>query len=123
MEWILSHMDDADLNDPIPEASAAPEAESFSANSESVVMLSSMGFTERQVLSTNLLYARLSSRAGPFFMPSPTFTLQTWTIAGKDPSIFLSNPWLRAADALILMSVGVKFVSVRVLLQYRPQQH
>ena len=67
MEWILSHMDDADLNDPIPEASAAPEAESYSANPESVVMLSSMGFTERQVLSTNLLYAGLSSMGDPFF--------------------------------------------------------
>ena len=49
MEWILSHMDDADLNDPIPEPSAASDPEAYSANPESVSMLSSMGFTDRQV--------------------------------------------------------------------------
>ena len=50
MEWILSHMDDADLNDPIPGPSTSSQLETYAANPESVVMLSSMGFTERQVI-------------------------------------------------------------------------
>lgn len=52
MEWILSHMDDADLNDPIPETSTAPgpsAGTSYQADPESIVMLTSMGFTDRQV--------------------------------------------------------------------------
>ena len=50
MEWILSHMDDADLNDPIPEPSVASAIDAYSAKPESVMMLSSMGFTDRQVI-------------------------------------------------------------------------
>ncbi len=55
MEWILSHMDDADLNDPIAESSGVPEHEAYSANPESVTMLTSMGFTDRQVLPSETL--------------------------------------------------------------------
>ena len=54
MEWILAHMDDADLNDALPDPSAAtpaPATATFSADPEGVAMLSSMGFTDRQVIS------------------------------------------------------------------------
>jgi ubiquitin carboxyl-terminal hydrolase 5/13 len=54
MEWMLGHLDDADLNDALPDPSAAtPAAAStptaYTADPESVMMLTSMGFTERQV--------------------------------------------------------------------------
>ena len=54
MEWILAHMDDADLNDALPDPSAAapaPATAAFSADPEALAMLSSMGFTNRQVVS------------------------------------------------------------------------
>ena len=54
MEWILAHMDDTDLNDALPDPSAAAPAldtTTFAADPESVAMLSSMGFTDRQVTS------------------------------------------------------------------------
>ena len=54
MEWILSHMDDADLNDPIPELSTAAAGsgarDASTADPEALMMLTSMGFTDRQVL-------------------------------------------------------------------------
>ena len=57
MEWVLSHMEDANFNDPLSEpsqaaaqasttgAAAAPPA---AADPESVMMLVSMGFTDQQ---------------------------------------------------------------------------
>lgn len=57
MEWVLSHMEDANFNDPIaepsqaaPQASAtgAVEAPPAAADPESVMMLVSMGFTNQQ---------------------------------------------------------------------------
>lgn len=55
MDWILSHLDDADLNDPLPVSNTAvePAAEKNSqANAESIDMLSAMGFTRDQVQCT-----------------------------------------------------------------------
>lgn len=50
MEWILSHLDDADLNDPMPEARAGSGIEqSYEADPDSLAMLESMGFTQQQV--------------------------------------------------------------------------
>ena len=58
MEWVLSHMEDADFNEPLPAppAAAAGEAGVQSGASsapapdpESVAMLASMGFTSDQV--------------------------------------------------------------------------
>lgn len=49
MNWLLSHMEDADINDPLPSGDAAGGAPAAGAvDPESVGMLSSMGFTERQ---------------------------------------------------------------------------
>lgn len=45
MNWLLSHMEDADINEPLP-SSNAPAAGAV--DPESVGMLSAMGFTERQ---------------------------------------------------------------------------
>lgn len=52
MDWVLSHMEDPDFNDPLPGANAAEPTEgsaSYKADPEAVSMLSSMGFTEKQV--------------------------------------------------------------------------
>ena len=58
MEWVLSHMEDADFNDPLPAppaVAAAQDGARSGASSapapdpESVAMLSSMGFTSDQV--------------------------------------------------------------------------
>jgi ubiquitin carboxyl-terminal hydrolase 5/13 len=46
MNWLLSHMEDADINDPLPRADG--NAVSNEGDPESVVMLTAMGFTERQ---------------------------------------------------------------------------
>ena len=50
-------MGDADLNDPLPELSTAgePEAGAYKADDGSLVMLTSMGFTSRQVARSFLL--------------------------------------------------------------------
>lgn len=57
MEWVLSHMEDANFNDPLSEPSQAPlqasttgaaAAAPASADPDSVVMLVSMGFTDQQ---------------------------------------------------------------------------
>lgn len=55
MEWVLGHMEDADFNDPLADPSAAsqtpPASTSATAaepSAESVMMLSSMGFTDKQ---------------------------------------------------------------------------
>ncbi|KAK9828649.1 hypothetical protein WJX72_001313 [[Myrmecia] bisecta] len=51
MEWVLGHMEDADFNDPLPAPSATTAAAaggSPEANPESVMMLTSMGFTDQQ---------------------------------------------------------------------------
>ena len=48
MEWVLSHMGDDDFNEPLeaPAATAAPAGPA--PDKDSLVMLSSMGFTETQ---------------------------------------------------------------------------
>ncbi len=48
MQWVLSHMDDDDFNEPLeaPAAAAAPEGPA--PDKDSLVMLVSMGFTESQ---------------------------------------------------------------------------
>lgn len=57
MEWVLTHMEDANFNDPLSEPSQAPphastsgaaEAAPAAADPESVMMLVSMGFTDQQ---------------------------------------------------------------------------
>ena len=58
MNWVLEHMGDADFNDPLPApgASGAPGASSSAAaaagearvDAEALMMLTSLGFTERQ---------------------------------------------------------------------------
>lgn len=57
MEWVLSHMEDANFNDPIAEPSQAAaqasttgavEVPPAAADPESVMMLVSMGFTDQQ---------------------------------------------------------------------------
>ena len=56
MEWVLSHMGDADFNDPLPAASSAvaPEA-SPAADPEAASALESMGFTAPQVSAKTML--------------------------------------------------------------------
>ena len=52
MEWVLSHMEDPDFNTLLPGPSAHAAAEQvpgYTPDPESLVMLNSMGFTERQV--------------------------------------------------------------------------
>ena len=52
MEWVLAHMGDPDFNDPLPDPSAAPggsDSSHAAADSEAVMLLASMGFTEAQV--------------------------------------------------------------------------
>lgn len=50
MNWLLGHMDDADLNDPLPTGGggAGGGTGGGDAEPEAVVMLGAMGFTERQ---------------------------------------------------------------------------
>ena len=58
MNWVLEHMDDADFNDPLPASGAAAASASSSSaaaaageagvDAEALVMLTSLGFTERQ---------------------------------------------------------------------------
>lgn len=57
MNWVLEHMGDADFNDPLPApgaaaaapaASGAGEAGGGAADPESLMMLTSLGFTDRQ---------------------------------------------------------------------------
>ena len=51
MNWVLEHMEDADFNDPITEPSAASSGSSSSrpaVNEESLLMLTSMGYTTEQ---------------------------------------------------------------------------
>lgn len=51
MNWLLGHMDDADLNDPLPSGGGdggAAGGGGAEAGPESVAMLMAMGFTERQ---------------------------------------------------------------------------
>ncbi len=54
MEWVLSHMEDPDFNEPLPAPSsaptAAPQQRSQTADPEQVAMLGAMGFTTEQVL-------------------------------------------------------------------------
>ena len=49
MEWVMNHMGDADFNDPLPAAGAAPTsagaADEFQADPSSVEMLGAMGFS------------------------------------------------------------------------------
>ena len=52
MEWVFGHMEDADFNDPVPAAAAAAAGAAVAGagaaaapNPESVMMLTSMGFT------------------------------------------------------------------------------
>lgn len=52
-EWVFSHMEDADFNDPLPargtrSTSAVAAAASDAIDPESLMLLTSMGFTERQ---------------------------------------------------------------------------
>lgn len=57
MNWVLEHMGDADFNDPLPDPDAAGATNAggamdsgagTAADPESLVMLTSLGFTERQ---------------------------------------------------------------------------
>jgi ubiquitin carboxyl-terminal hydrolase 5/13 len=47
MEWVFAHMEDPDFNDPVvPAAAAAAPAAGAAADPESVMMLTSMGFSD-----------------------------------------------------------------------------
>lgn len=56
MNWVLEHMGDADFNDPLPAPGAAAVSASSSSaaageagvDAEALMMLTSLGFTERQ---------------------------------------------------------------------------
>lgn len=49
MEWVLNHMEDADFNDPLPDSTRNDGASAtVHVSDESVVMLTSMGFTQEQ---------------------------------------------------------------------------
>jgi len=49
MNWLLTHMDDPDIDEPIKKPTANPiQKPSVSVNEESVVMLTSMGFSKEQ---------------------------------------------------------------------------
>ena len=57
MEWVLSHMEDPDFNDPLPASSssqapapAQPQSSQKPADPEQVSILEAMGFTPQQVL-------------------------------------------------------------------------
>ena len=54
MEWVLSHMEDPDFNEPLPAPSsaptAAPQLRSQTADTELGAMLGAMGFTTEQVV-------------------------------------------------------------------------
>ena len=54
MEWVLSHMEDPDFNEPLPAPISAPAAalqqRGQAADPEQVAMLGAMGFTTEQVL-------------------------------------------------------------------------
>ena len=51
MEWVLAHMEDADFNDPLPaSAGSAPgHAAAAAPSPESLAMLESMGFSQKEV--------------------------------------------------------------------------
>ena len=48
MQWVLSHMDDDDFNEPLAAPAAAAAQEGPAPDKDSLVMLVSMGFTETQ---------------------------------------------------------------------------
>ena len=52
MAWVFEHMEDPDFNDPpestVTNVSAASSASSTTANPEVIMMLTSMGFTDKQ---------------------------------------------------------------------------
>ena len=54
MEWVLSHMEDPDFNEPLPASSSPPapaqQQRGQAADLEQVAMLCAMGFTTEQVL-------------------------------------------------------------------------
>lgn len=60
MNWVLEHMGDADFNDPLPAVGAstttaptaggAGGADGAAADPEALMMLTSLGFTERQAM-------------------------------------------------------------------------
>lgn len=49
MEWIFSHMEDSDFNDPLVDSAATATASDDSFNMDQVEMLTGMGFSETQV--------------------------------------------------------------------------
>ena len=62
MEWVLSHMEDPDFNDPLPASSSsqapAPAQQQSSqkaADPEQLSMLEAMGFTPQQVRCSHVL--------------------------------------------------------------------
>ena len=48
MQWVLSHMDDDNFNEPLEAPAAAAVPEGPAPDKDSLVMLVSMGFTETQ---------------------------------------------------------------------------
>lgn len=58
MNWVLEHMGDADFNDPLSKApsssSSAQVPVAAAVDPESLVMLTSLGFTERQATAALL---------------------------------------------------------------------
>lgn len=87
MEWVLSHMEDANFNDPIAEPSqtapqasttGAAEAPPTAADPESVMMLVSMGFTDQQAAAA--LKVKLHAvMLGCHSLALTTQCLQAWS--------------------------------------------
>ena len=69
MEWVLSHMEDPDFNEPLP-ASSSPQAPAQqqssqkAADPEQVSMLGAMGFTPQQVVNHMLPHDCLEEAVG-----------------------------------------------------------
>lgn len=56
MEWVLAHMEDADFNDPLPapSGSAPGQAAAAAPSPESLAMLESMEFSQKEVWPAGL---------------------------------------------------------------------
>ena len=67
MEWVLAHMEDADFNDPLPapSGSAPVQAAAAAPDPESLAMLESMGFSQKEVCPAGVAYALVTLSFAP----------------------------------------------------------
>ncbi len=96
MNWLLSHMDDPDLDKPLESSSAAPSGGASggeSVNEEAVMILSSMGFTRDQVLSRSLSRAPSPSPSPPTSIRSYRCPIQNRPcVRSRPPTAMLTEP-------------------------------